>query len=373
MWATPLATRREKPVYELLASALGPGGRFGPAIIVDPNIGEATGTSSDLAISSTGQADVVYRAVETDSPRCPCCARATSSSRYGWRTSTVSAGRTWGRSTATRASRCARRPKPTRPRSDRPDRQRGGRLAGARHRRRGADLGQALVWLDARLRAAGHPRNVHWGADLDRRRRAQRGRRTGWGRPTSPTARTPARASPLPGPRIFLNILPNGESKSGGEFEGPTIADGGARRPVGLGRAAEHRHRRKGRPAAAVRRQRHPARDRGRRPWADGGVVAGIGVRGLGTVLRERHEQQGGGVSAWPSARRPRRPGRRGARGLPSGAVQTALVSGGAGGEVGDLAVGRSGPATAWSPSARVRSATRRSSPRRSPRRPPNW
>ncbi len=31
--------------------------------------------------------------------------------------------------------------------------------------------------------------------------------------------------SPLPGPRIFLNILPNGESTSGAEFEGASIAD----------------------------------------------------------------------------------------------------------------------------------------------------
>jgi hypothetical protein len=31
--------------------------------------------------------------------------------------------------------------------------------------------------------------------------------------------------SPLPGPRIFLNILPNGESDSGAEFRGAGIAD----------------------------------------------------------------------------------------------------------------------------------------------------
>ena len=33
-------------------------------MIVDPNIEEATGTSPDLAMSSTGQADVVYRVVD---------------------------------------------------------------------------------------------------------------------------------------------------------------------------------------------------------------------------------------------------------------------------------------------------------------------
>src|SRR5581483_3622174 len=31
--------------------------------------------------------------------------------------------------------------------------------------------------------------------------------------------------SPLPGPRIFLNMLPNGESTSGAEFQGAAVAD----------------------------------------------------------------------------------------------------------------------------------------------------
>ena len=66
MWATPFATHKEKPVYELLGALLGPGSQqFGAATIVDPDIEEATGTSPDLAMSSTGQADVVYRVVET--------------------------------------------------------------------------------------------------------------------------------------------------------------------------------------------------------------------------------------------------------------------------------------------------------------------
>ncbi len=55
-----------------LASELAPGSaQFSPAIIVDSNIEEATGTSPDLAVSSTGQADVVYRVVETSSPTVP--------------------------------------------------------------------------------------------------------------------------------------------------------------------------------------------------------------------------------------------------------------------------------------------------------------
>ena len=52
---------------------------------------------------------------------------------------------------------------------------------------------------------------------------------------------------------------------------------------------------------------------------------------------------QGGGVSAWPSADAQGDPAVAVREDFPSGAVQTALVSGGAGGEVGELAVGRSG------------------------------
>ena len=71
---------------------------------------------------------------------------------------------------------------------------------------------------------------------------------------------------------------------------------------------------------------------------------------------------QGGGVSAWPSEESPAIPAVAVREDFPSGAVQTALVSGGAGGEVGEL--GRRddrASATGSSPSARASSETRRS------------
>src|SRR5215831_14565857 len=68
VWATPFATEGSRPVDELLGSTLGPGSTaFGPAMIVDPNIRAGTGTTPDLAMSSTGQADVVYRVVNESS------------------------------------------------------------------------------------------------------------------------------------------------------------------------------------------------------------------------------------------------------------------------------------------------------------------
>ncbi len=51
----------------------------------------------------------------------------------------------------------------------------------------------------------------------------------------------------------------------------------------------------------------------------------------------------GGGVSAWPSADAQGNPAVAVREDFPGGAAQTALVSGGAGGPVGELAVGRSG------------------------------
>jgi hypothetical protein len=52
---------------------------------------------------------------------------------------------------------------------------------------------------------------------------------------------------------------------------------------------------------------------------------------------------EGGGVSAWPSADSQGHSAVAVREDFPSGAVQTALVSGGAGGPIGELAVGRSG------------------------------
>jgi hypothetical protein len=52
---------------------------------------------------------------------------------------------------------------------------------------------------------------------------------------------------------------------------------------------------------------------------------------------------QAGGVSAWPSSDPQGRPGVGVREDFPEGAVQTALLSGGAGGPIGEIAVGRSG------------------------------
>ena len=65
VWATPFATVKERPVDELLSATLTPGAaQFEEPVIVDPNIGEGVDASPDLAMSSEGQAYVVYRVTE---------------------------------------------------------------------------------------------------------------------------------------------------------------------------------------------------------------------------------------------------------------------------------------------------------------------
>ncbi len=68
VWATPFATESGHPVDELLSATLGPGAAsFGPSMIVDPDIREAApARARTLAMSSTGQADVVYRVVKSE-------------------------------------------------------------------------------------------------------------------------------------------------------------------------------------------------------------------------------------------------------------------------------------------------------------------
>ncbi len=125
VWATAYATEHEEPVDELMGAELGPAAsHFGQAIQIDPNIQDATGTSPDLAVSSTGQADVVYRVVNRGiSGEIPLLhpgdvveqVRVAHFGRHAL-------DGVWERSIASRGHRCARPPKPTprRSRSARP-------------------------------------------------------------------------------------------------------------------------------------------------------------------------------------------------------------------------------------------------------------
>lgn len=345
VWATPFATRHEKPVYELLASELSPGSEaFGPAIIVDSNIEEATGTSPDIAVSSTGQADVVYRVVETASPTVPLL-------RPGDVVEQVRMahfdGQRWSSLGAiNRDPGVSMRP-PTE--------------ANAPKIAIGPTGDGVVVWQEPDIEGVARiwARRL-FGATLDYVMPVSA--ETYDGAPISTDADAPSVAvswqgqadvayrqsagpgSPLPGPRIFLNTLPSGEFSSGAEFDGAFVADnevpGGQAAAVG--------------PPSIDIDEKEDVRllyDQNGTPRVIEGDDHGLtGTLSLGPPFVGSETQavsvmnaQGGGVSAWPSADPQGDPAVAVREDFPTGAVQTGLLSGGAGGEVAELAVGRSG------------------------------
>jgi PKD domain len=350
VWATPFATEHGHPVYELLGAELGPGSRtFGQAVIVDPNIGEAAGTSPDLAVSSTGQADVVYRAVSF-SGSIPllrptdvvASVRVAAFSGERW-SSLGTVNRAPGLSmrapTQANAPRIALGPTGNgivvwqEPEAD----------------------GVARIWarrifggsLDYVMPVTA---TAYGGAAITNDADAPSVAISKLGQAEVAYRQSWATGSPLPGPRIFLNTLPDGEAESGSQFLGARVADAGA----AAGKSAVV-----GRPSIDIDERRETrllydanglprvvqGNDRGvltagslGSPFT-GSLLGAAGELAAGSVMNP----EGGGVSAWPSADPKGRPGVGVREDFPSGAVQTALVSGGAGGPVGELAVGRSG------------------------------
>jgi hypothetical protein len=350
VWATPFATKKGQPVDELMSATLGPGsGAFGQGIIVDPDIGEGSGASPDLAMSSTGQADIVYRVVEPlgsatllHAGDVPAQVRV---ARYD--------GERWtDLGEINRDPGIAMRP-PTQ--------------ANAPQVAIGPTGNGIVVWQEPEIDGVARifARRM-FGASLD------------YVMPVSATsfsgaainedAEAPSVAfsrlgqaavayrqlagvsSPLPGPRIFLNILPNGEAVSGAEFEGAIIAD----TSVTGGKSASI-----GRPSVDIdeKESLRLLYDSNGTPRVVEGNDLGLsgslslGPAFVGSRLQPANEQpsasvmnpEGGGISAWPSADPQGDPEVAVREDFPGGAVQTGLVSGGAGGPIAELAVGRSG------------------------------
>lgn len=350
VWATPFATEHGRPVYELLGAELAPGTQsFSVPAIVDPDIAEATGTSPDLAVSSTGQADVVYRVVNFSS-LVPLLrptdvvetVRVAAFDGERW-TSLGTVNRDPGLSmrppTAANAPAIAIGPTGNgvvvwqEPETD------GIARVWAR-RFFGTSLDYVMPVTTTSI--GGVPITTDADAPsvaISRLGQAEVAYRQAW-----------APGSPLPGPRIFLNTLSDGEAESGAEFLGATIADN----EVAGGHLASI-----GRPTVDVdeRRETRVVYDSNGQPQevtrSDRGVLhtSSLGSAFSGSLLGAANElsagnaanPEGGGVSAWPSTDSAGRPGVGVREDFPGGAVQTALLSGGAGGPIGELAVGRSG------------------------------
>lgn len=345
VWATPFATREGKPVYELLGALLGPGGTtFGPAMIVDKDIEEAAGTSPDLVMSSTGQADVVYRVLE------PSVANV-SLLRPGDVIEQVRVARFDGRRWSSlgvinRNPGASMRP-PTR--------------ANAPQIAIGPTGNAVVVWQEPDVEGVARiwARRI-FGSTVDYVLPVTA--TTFAGAPITDDADAPSVAlsrlgqaevayrqpagpgSPLPGPRIFLNTLPDGESANGGEFVGASVVDSA----VAGGKAAVV-----GPPSIDIDEKQDvrllydsngtPRVIEGDDRGLTGALSLGPQFMGSEPLAASVTNPSGGGLSAWPSVDAQGDPGVAVREDFSGGAVQTALVSGGAGGEVGELAVGRSG------------------------------
>jgi hypothetical protein len=347
VWATPFATSPStgKPIYELLGAELGPGAEhFGQAIIVDRDIEEGTGTSPDLAVSSTGQADVVYRVIDTDKV-------GVSLLRAGDVPESVRLahfdGRRWSNLGAiNRDSAVGMRP-PTQ--DNAPEVAIGPTGNGVVVWQEPDIEGVARIWA---RRVFGSALNyvmpvsaeTYDGAPITDDADAPSVAFSRLGQAEVAYRQAAGTSSPLPGPRIFLNILPDGESANGGEFQGASIADA----DVPGGKSATV-----GPPAIDIDEKRSVRvvyDDNGTPRVIEGNDKGLTGALSLGPPFAGGEESvasvmnpEGGGVSAWPSAEAQGHPAVAVREDFPGGAVQTALVSGGAGGEVAELAVGRSG------------------------------
>jgi hypothetical protein len=344
VWATPFATEHEHPVEELLSSTLGAGASsFGPAVLIDPNIGTGIGANPDLAMSSTAQADVVYR-VPQGGPR-------TVILRPGDVGEAVRVahfdGNRWSLLGAVnRNSGVAMRP-PTQ--ANAPQIALGPTGNGLVVWQEPDINGVARIWarrlfgssLDYVLPVTAESLGgVPIGDDADapsvalsRLGQAE----VAYRQPVGP-------GSPLPGPRIFLNILPDGESADGSRFAGAAVADsavaGGASASIGPP-SIDIDEKQDVRLLYDANGQPRVIEGTGR--GLSGALTLGPRFVGAEQAAASVMNQAGGGISAWPSTNASGQPGVAIREDFHSGAVQTALVGAGAGGEVAELGVGRSG------------------------------
>jgi PKD domain len=350
VWATPFATEDAKPVDELLSATLGGGASaFGPTTLVDPDIREGTGTSPDLAMSSTGQADLVYRVVENRNSaallRPGDVIEQVRVAHFG--------GERWTRLGAINRDPSVSMRPPTQ--ANAPQIAIGPTGNGVVVWQEPEISGVARIWarrlfgqsLDYVMLVSAT--SLH-GAPINEDSEAPSVAFSRLGQAEVVYRQGAGAGSPLPGPRIFLNILPDGESASGAEFTGAEILDtavaGGKGASVGL-------------PSIDIdeKQDMRVLYDSNGQPRVVDGSDLGLtgavtlGSPFVGSALAPASalpavsvmNPEGGGISAWPSADQHGAPAVAVREDFPGGAAQTGLISGGAGGPIGELAVGRSG------------------------------
>jgi hypothetical protein len=351
VWATPFATEHEnneieRPVDELEGAMLAPGASsFGEAAIVDPDIGDADGTSPSLAMNSTGQADVVYRVVEHGA------ANAVPALHAGDVAEQVRVahfgGFRWTQLGAVNRNAGISMRSPTA--EDAPQIAIGPTSKGIVVWQEPEISGVARIWARRVFGSSlGYVMPVSatslGGAAIVTEADAPSVAVSLTGQAVVAYRQAYAHGSPLPGPRIFINDLPDGESEKGLEFSGAVVADatvaGGTAAKIGPPSVDidEHREVRllydsDGAPSVVEGNDKSVLETVPLGPLFSGGEAPSASVM----------NPSGGGISAWPSTTPAGVPAVAVREDFPDESVQTALVAGGAGGPIDELAVGRSG------------------------------
>jgi PKD domain-containing protein len=348
VWATPFATEGAHPVDELLSATLGPGASiFGPPMIVDQDIRAGAGTSPALAMSPSGQADLVYRVVDdTEGERSSIPLLRPGDVVEDVRVAHFNGERWSSLGAINRDPGVSMRP-PTQANAPQIAI---GQTGNAIVVWQEPDItGVARIWarrifgstLDYVLPASA---TTYGSAQIQQDADAPAVSISRLGQAEVVYRQVAGAGSPLPGPRIFLDTLPDGESLSGAEFEGASIADS----EVAGGQAASV-----GPPSidSDEKQELRLLYDANGTPRViegnDRGLSASLSLgpsfAGSEPFSASVMNQAGGGISAWPSVDGAGHEVVAVREDFPGGGVQTGLLSGGAGGNVGELAVGRSG------------------------------
>lgn len=347
-WATPYATEHGKPIDELLGATMGPGATgFGRPQLIDPDVGSGVGLTPDLAVSSTGFADLVYKVVEPEGG-----SSKVDILRPGDVVATIRVahytGARWvflgtinrDTSLSMRAPNAENAP-----------------VVAVNQRDNGIVVwqepevsGQALIWARRIFgESIGYAMPVsatsYHGAPLNGDDDAPSVAYNRLSQAIVAYRQTVGPGSPLEGPRIFTNTLADGEGTvSGVEFEGAQLADnnvsGGYGATVGVPSVDidENNEYRVFYDANGVPRQFFGFEFGAPEELSFSPPFSGAEHAGVTAINPE-----GGGFSAWPSMEALGRPAVAIHEELPDGGSQYATVGGGEGGEIANLAVGRSG------------------------------
>lgn len=353
VWITPFESIDEKPVYRLVSALLpSDSTEFQAPVTVDRNVGDGDETSPQLAMSSTGAADVVYRVVvqQGEGESIPLL-------RPGDVAEQVRVARFTGQRWVDLGEinhdpgLSMRPPSP----ANAPQIAISGSGNGIVVWQEPETNGVAMIWARRLFgSSAGYAMPVSAtsfdGAPLTADADAPAVAYSRLGQADVAYRQLGGPGSPLPGPRVFLNVLPSGEAKSGTEFLGAQLVDA----QVPDGEQAQV-----GRPSVNVDEAGAVSLlydDDGTPRVIEGGELTltpafDLGAPFVGSALASASElspvsavnPEGGGVFAWPSADSHGHPGVAIREDFSEGGVQTALVSGTAGGPIGEISAGRSG------------------------------